>query len=137
MRQCLFVLLKYSTDWRFKVPDNAKLQKETVLCLVKGSTVFINYLGWLALLLHGLSNAHSNVDSCDVCFLLSTMSFFVYRNNVSSAHDVAQARQHKCISASDVIKALELMQFNNVSVQCQNELNGQSIQKNRFLIIHP
>jgi DNA polymerase epsilon subunit 3 len=27
------------------MPDNAKLQKETVLSLVKGSTVFINYLG--------------------------------------------------------------------------------------------
>lgn len=27
------------------LPDNAKLQKETVLALVKGSTVFINYLG--------------------------------------------------------------------------------------------
>jgi len=28
-----------------QIPDNAKLQKETVLSLVKGSTVFINYLG--------------------------------------------------------------------------------------------
>ena len=28
-----------------KIPDNVKLQKETVLSLVKGSTVFINYLG--------------------------------------------------------------------------------------------
>lgn len=27
------------------IPDHAKLQKETVLALVKGSTVFINYLG--------------------------------------------------------------------------------------------
>jgi hypothetical protein len=28
-----------------QIPDNAKLQKETVLALLKGSTVFINYLG--------------------------------------------------------------------------------------------
>lgn len=28
-----------------QIPDNVKLQKETVLSLVKGSTVFINYLG--------------------------------------------------------------------------------------------
>jgi len=27
------------------LPDNAKLQKDTVLALVKSSTVFINYLG--------------------------------------------------------------------------------------------
>jgi DNA polymerase epsilon subunit 3 len=27
------------------LPDGAKLQKDTVLALVKGSTVFINYLG--------------------------------------------------------------------------------------------
>ena len=30
---------------RRQLPENAKLQKETVLSLVKGSTVFINYLG--------------------------------------------------------------------------------------------
>ena len=28
-----------------QIPDNAKLQKDTVLALVKGSTVFINFLG--------------------------------------------------------------------------------------------
>lgn len=28
-----------------KIPDNTKLQKDTVSALVKGSTVFINYLG--------------------------------------------------------------------------------------------
>lgn len=28
-----------------KLPPNAKLQKESVLALVKGSTVFINYIG--------------------------------------------------------------------------------------------
>ncbi|KAL0948243.1 hypothetical protein HGRIS_010841 [Hohenbuehelia grisea] len=56
------------------IGNDAKLQKETVLSLVKGSTVFINYLG-------------------------------------ATAHDVALSKQHKSISASDVIKALELMDF--------------------------
>lgn len=28
-----------------QIPENTKLQKDTVLSLVKGSTVFINYLG--------------------------------------------------------------------------------------------
>ncbi|KAF8345098.1 histone-fold-containing protein [Amanita rubescens] len=67
------------------LPENAKLQKETVLSLVKGSTVFINYLGaW--------------------------------------AHDVAQSKQHKSISASDVLKALELLEFGDLVEPLQSEL---------------
>ena len=34
----------------WQVPDNVKLQKDTVLSLVKGATVFINYLGALSTL---------------------------------------------------------------------------------------
>ncbi|KAF9530798.1 histone-fold-containing protein [Crepidotus variabilis] len=68
------------------IPDNVKLQKETVLSLVKGSTVFINYLA-------------------------------------ATAHDVAQSRQHKSISASDVLKALEIMQFGSMTAKLQDELN--------------
>ncbi|KAG1841914.1 histone-fold-containing protein [Suillus subalutaceus] len=64
------------------MPDNAKLQKETVLSLVKGSTVFINYL----------------------------------------AHDVAMSKQHKSISASDVLKALEMIEFGDLVENLQNEL---------------
>jgi len=33
-----------------EISENVKLQKETVLSLVKGSTVFINYLGQFRLL---------------------------------------------------------------------------------------
>ncbi|KAI6100453.1 histone-fold-containing protein, partial [Pisolithus croceorrhizus] len=68
------------------IPDNAKLQKETVLSLVKGSTVFINYLG------------------------------------VCSAHDVALSKQHKSISASDVLKALEMIEFGDLVEKLQEEL---------------
>ncbi|KAG2147393.1 histone-fold-containing protein [Suillus bovinus] len=67
------------------MPDNAKLQKETVLSLVKGSTVFINYL-------------------------------------VATAHDVAMSKQHKSISASDVLKALEMIEFGDLVENLQNEL---------------
>ncbi|KAH9475069.1 DNA polymerase epsilon subunit 3 [Psilocybe cubensis] len=64
------------------LPDNVKLQKETVLSLVKGSSVFINYL----------------------------------------AHDVAQNKQHKSISASDVLKALEMIEFGDMVNKLQSEL---------------
>ncbi|KJA15858.1 hypothetical protein HYPSUDRAFT_172203, partial [Hypholoma sublateritium FD-334 SS-4] len=67
------------------IPDNVKLQKETVLSLVKGSTVFINYLA-------------------------------------ATAHDVAQSKQHKSISASDVLKALETIEFSDMVNKLQNEL---------------
>ncbi|KAG5643983.1 hypothetical protein DXG03_009272 [Asterophora parasitica] len=67
------------------LPDNAKLQKETVLSLVKGSTVFINYLA-------------------------------------ATAHDVAVSKQHKSISASDVLKALEMIEFGDLVDKLQGEL---------------
>ncbi|KAF8151523.1 histone-fold-containing protein [Crassisporium funariophilum] len=67
------------------IPENVKLQKETVLSLVKGSTVFINYLA-------------------------------------ATAHDVALSKQHKSISASDVLKALELMEFSDMVNKLQGEL---------------
>ena len=43
----------------------------------------------------------------------------------TSAHDVAQSRQHKSISASDVLKALEIMQFADITGKLQNELAGE------------
>ncbi|KAE9401588.1 hypothetical protein BT96DRAFT_974691 [Gymnopus androsaceus JB14] len=67
------------------VPDNTKLQKEAILSLVKGSTVFINYLA-------------------------------------ATAHDVAQSKQHKSISASDVLKALELIQLGDLVGPLTDEL---------------
>ncbi|TFK68322.1 histone-fold-containing protein [Pluteus cervinus] len=70
---------------RSTIPDNAELQKDTVLSLVKGSTVFINYLA-------------------------------------ATAHDVAASKQHKSISASDMMKALEMMEFGDIVEQIQAEL---------------
>ncbi|KAH9028061.1 histone-fold-containing protein [Lactarius deliciosus] len=67
------------------VPDNVKLQKDTVLSLVKGATVFINYLA-------------------------------------ATAHEVSTSKQHKSISASDVFKALEIIEFADLIPPLQAEL---------------
>lgn len=69
------------------IPEEARLTKETVLSLVKGSTVFINYLA-------------------------------------ATAHDVASAKQHKSIAASDVLRALELMDFGDLVEPLQAELEA-------------
>ncbi|KAF9269837.1 histone-fold-containing protein [Marasmius fiardii PR-910] len=69
------------------VPENTKLQKEAILSLVKGSTVFINYLA-------------------------------------ATAHDVAQSKQHKSISASDVLKALEMIELGDLVEPLQSELQA-------------
>lgn len=42
-----------------------------------------------------------------------------------SAHDIASSRQHKTISASDVLKALEMIQFGDMVEPLQQELQGQ------------
>ncbi|KAJ7464425.1 histone-fold-containing protein [Mycena latifolia] len=70
---------------RSALSENVKMQKETVLSLIKGSTVFINYLG-------------------------------------ATAHDVALSKQHKCISTSDVLKALEMIEFGDLVDKLQAEL---------------
>ncbi|KAG8819160.1 hypothetical protein FRC17_010582 [Serendipita sp. 399] len=68
-----------------KLPPNAKLQKESVLALVKGSTVFINYIA-------------------------------------AAAQEVANARGHKTIVASDVLQALELAEFGDMVPSLNKDL---------------
>ncbi|PSR74550.1 hypothetical protein PHLCEN_2v9727 [Hermanssonia centrifuga] len=70
---------------RSALPDNAKMQKEMLLAVMKGSTVFVNYLA-------------------------------------ATAHDVASGKQHKSVSASDVLKALELMEMGDLVPKLQAEL---------------
>lgn len=41
------------------------------------------------------------------------------------AHDVALSKQHKSISASDVLKALEMIEFGDLVGVLQNELQGE------------
>ncbi|KAK0196819.1 histone-fold-containing protein [Armillaria mellea] len=86
---------------RSAIPENAKLQKETILSLVKGSTVFINYL------------AATQVHSFSRVFLYLILS---------SAHDVALSKQHKSISATDVLRALEVMELGDLVQNLQEEL---------------
>ena len=64
-------------------------------------------------------------------FKLLRMFIIIIRNDsrfdalfCSSAHDVAMSKQHKSISASDVLKALEMMEFTDMVEQLQGELQG-------------
>ena len=41
------------------------------------------------------------------------------------AHDVAISKQHKSISASDVLKALELIEFGDLGDMLQSELQSR------------
>lgn len=43
------------------------------------------------------------------------------------AHDVALSKQHKSISASDVLKALEMIEFGDLVEMLQNELQSNAI----------
>ncbi|KAJ3534846.1 hypothetical protein NM688_g7069 [Phlebia brevispora] len=70
---------------RAALPDNAKMQKEMLLAVLKGSTVFVNYLA-------------------------------------ANAHEVASSRQHKSVSASDVLRALEQMDMGDIVPKLQAEL---------------
>jgi hypothetical protein len=43
------------------------------------------------------------------------------------AHDVALSKQHKSISASDVLKALEMIEFGDLVENLQNELQSKTL----------
>ncbi|KAG5350818.1 hypothetical protein C0989_009144 [Termitomyces sp. Mn162] len=68
------------------LPDNAKLQKETVLSLVKGSTVFINYLGMPRHTPYIISRAYSIVLplSCDIFLYASLYTQRTRRSNLKT-----------------------------------------------------
>ncbi|KAJ3864427.1 histone-fold-containing protein [Lentinula novae-zelandiae] len=97
------------------VPDNTKLQKEAILSLVKGSTVFINYLGVSSSLDLQRKSLFSYDPSTFQTSLKCTFEF-------SSAHEVAQSKQHKSISASDVLKALEMIELGDLVEPLSAEL---------------
>jgi hypothetical protein len=125
-----------------------KLQKDTVLSLVKGATVFINYLGACFDSIQGLcpsipNPSHSFADrpiarSCHVCLPPLSHSIIMLRTHILrglsdaafthyleySAHEVSTSKQHKSISASDVFKALELIEFADLIPPLQAELQG-------------
>ncbi|KAG7448130.1 histone-fold-containing protein [Guyanagaster necrorhizus] len=72
---------------RSALPDNAKLPKDTILALVKGSTVFINHLA-------------------------------------GTAYDVAMSKQHKSISAADVMRALDILELGDMVEMIQEDLQA-------------
>jgi len=74
-----------STDAGGSVPT--KFTKDATLSLIKGSTVFINYVA-------------------------------------ATAHDIALYRSHKTISAADVIKALEQLEFGDIAALMPAELEA-------------
>ena len=81
--------------------------------------------------IHPFTHSVSPAATCVFCSPNHESSF----SYSPSAHDVAQSRQHKSISASDVIKALEIMQFRTVSLKCQDELNGKPSQVSYHLFV--
>lgn len=53
--------------------------------------------------------------------------YYASIDNISyRAHDVALSKQHKSISASDVLKALEVIELGDLAEQLQPELAGES-----------
>ena len=46
---------------------------------------------------------------------------------LASAHDIAAQKQHKSVSASDVLKALELLDLGDMIPHLTNELQGMCI----------
>jgi DNA polymerase epsilon subunit 3 len=44
-----------------------------------------------------------------------------------SAHEIASGRSHKTISAADVIKALEILEFGDIAKTLQGELESEAL----------
>lgn len=107
-----------------QLEENAKMQKDMLLAVMKGSTVFVNYLGTLSALgRHScIAQIHS---SCEVrAPNYSSSSTDLTRVMFCSAHEVASSRQHKSVSASDVLRALEQMDMGDLVPQLQTSLEG-------------
>lgn len=61
-------------------------------------------------------------DVCDSTDFLRRILICLVR-----AHDVALSKQHKSISASDVLKALEMIEFGDLVEMLQNELQSNTM----------
>lgn len=49
------------------------------------------------------------------------------RHPAAAAHEVAASKQHKSISASDVLRALEIVEMGDMVPAIQQELDGASV----------
>jgi DNA polymerase epsilon subunit 3 len=103
-----------------------KFTKDATLSMVKGSTVFINYVGKLCSSIkvtQTMAEASFSYCSCYVSLqnILWTASLIHFPTR---AHDIALSRSHKTISAADVIKALEQLEFGDIATLMPAELEG-------------
>lgn len=69
---------------------------------------------------HCLTRLHC---SCDVNLFASSPSTIRSIHDIS-AHDIAISKQHKSISASDVLKALEAVEFGDLVDPLQKQLKS-------------
>ncbi|CCL98862.1 uncharacterized protein FIBRA_00869 [Fibroporia radiculosa] len=91
---------------RSGMSEGTKMQKDVVLSYSKASTVFINYLG-----------AHNSAHR----IIVRALSPFTY-HTAATAQEVSSSKQHKSISASDVLKALEMVELGDMLPMLQREL---------------
>ena len=99
-----------------------------ILATVKASTVFINYLGLSS---HSTVSRVPGIDYASYSCYVSKRFYsgHLCRSSLqNSAHEVASSKQHKSISATDVLKALELVEFGDIAKNIQGELQGASLQ---------
>jgi hypothetical protein len=70
--------------------------------------------------------ADTSSFSCHVClpYYVQTLRVEVFFDKNTRAHEVSTSKQHKSISASDVFKALELIEFADLIPPLQAELQG-------------
>jgi hypothetical protein len=103
-----------------------------VLALTKGSTVFVNYLG-AYMTSSPFSPTHRARAYVLILLQLPRMYYiqarfggpgFVTDFMHTSAHDIAAQKQHKSVSASDVLKALEEVEMGDIIPKLQQDLQG-------------
>ncbi len=94
-----------------------------MLALVKGSTVFINYIGEL---FHYKPSLLSDMDrSCCVGLFVNPPGT-LYKP--ARAQEVAFAHGRKTIMSSDVLQALELTEFGDMVPSLNKELEGMLVE---------
>ena len=93
------------------MPDNIKFQKDSLLAIVKSSSVFINYLC-------------KSIHKLDMVIILNACTYIA-----SAAQEKAHDKGNKTITANHVINAvkdIEIGKHNNeLENLLKNELNGE------------
>lgn len=92
--------------WPTQVPDGVKMEKDVPLALIKGSTVFVNYLAAVSVppTLPVSPSAHALTLSPSLPTNRTTHPPGIRTTN--RAHDVATDQNHKTIAATHVLEAV-------------------------------